>query len=302
MKLGFLFAGQGSQFKNMGQDLYADQPLYKQTIDRASQILNLDLTDPQVFDDLNNAQVAILTMSYGIDRILAKKLSKPAAMVGLSLGEYSALISAGALPFDAGLKLVHDRSHYMDEAGAKHPGAMAAVLRAKPAAVKSICDSVAGAYPCNYNTATQTVIGGTKAGIKAATKALKTHGIRIVIPLKVAVASHTPLMQLASDKLAHRMAKMTFAEPDTTVMSNTLAKPFTKANIKPTLIKQLINPTHFAQDVAALKPLHLDALVEVGPGHTLSHLAHKTLPEVKNYRVDSVKTLHQTLAQLGGQV
>ncbi|QBP17695.1 ACP S-malonyltransferase [Acetilactobacillus jinshanensis] len=299
MKLGFLFAGQGSQFKNMGQDLYKDQPLYKQTIDQASKILGMDMSDPKVFDDINNAQVAILTMSYAIYRILRTKLPEPAAMVGLSLGEYSALISAGSLSFEDGLKLVHDRSHYMDEAGAKHPGAMAAVLKTDPSKVKAICDTVDGAYPCNYNTATQTVIGGTKEGIKAARKALKAHGIRIVIPLKVAVASHTPLMQLASDLLAKRMAKMTFAAPKTTVMSNTLAKPFTQQNIKPTLIKQLVNPTHFAQDVAALKPMHLDGLVEVGPGHTLSHLAHKTLPDVKNYRVDSVKTLHDTLDQLG---
>lgn len=299
MKLGFLFAGQGSQFKNMGQDLYKDQPLYKQTIDQASKILGMDMSDPKVFDDINNAQVAILTMSYAIYRILRTKLPEPAAMVGLSLGEYSALISAGSLSFEDGLKLVHDRSHYMDEAGAKHPGAMAAVLKTDPSKVKAICDTVDGAYPCNYNTATQTVIGGTKEGIKAARKALKAHGIRIVIPLKVAVASHTPLMQLASDLLAKRMAKMTFAAPKTTVMSNTLAKPFTQQNIKPTLIKQLVNPTHFAQDVAALKPMHLDGLVEVGPGHTLSHLAHKTLPDVKNYHVDSVKTLHDTLDQLG---
>ena len=283
----------------MGQDLYKDQPLYKQTIDQASKILGMDMSDPKVFDDINNAQVAILTMSYAIYRILRTKLPEPAAMVGLSLGEYSALISAGSLSYEDGLKLVHDRSHYMDEAGAKHPGAMAAVLKTDPSKVKAICDTVDGAYPCNYNTATQTVIGGTKEGIKAARKALKAHGIRIVIPLKVAVASHTPLMQLASDLLAKRMAKMTFAAPKTTVMSNTLAKPFTQQNIKPTLIKQLVNPTHFAQDVAALKPMHLDGLVEVGPGHTLSHLAHKTLPDVKNYRVDSVKTLHDTLDQLG---
>ena len=299
MKLGFLFAGQGSQFKNMGQDLYQDQPLYRQTINTASQTLNLDLTDPKVFDDLHNAQVAILTMSYGINRILQQKLPKPSAMVGLSLGEYSALVAAKALSFVSGLKLVHDRSHYMDEAGAQHPGAMAAVLRADPDRVKSICDRIDGVYPANYNTASQTVIGGTHSGVKAAKKALKAAGIRIVIPLKVAVASHTPLMQLASDKLAQRLGSVHFNQPDTTVMSNTLARPFTKDNIKPTLIKQLIRPTHFAKDIAALKPMHLDALIEVGPGHTLSHLAHRTLPEVKNYRVDSVKTLQQTLNRLG---
>ena len=300
MKLGFLFAGQGSQFKNMGQDLYQDQPLYKQTVDQASQVLNLNLTDPKVFDDMNNAQVAILTMSYGIDRILREKLPAPAAMVGLSLGEYSALVSAKALSFVTGVKLIKDRSHYMDEAGKLHPGAMAAVLGADPQKIRSVCDGVQGAYPCNYNTATQTVIGGTNAGVKAARKALKANGIKIVIPLKVAVPSHTPLMQLASDKLATRMSKLNFKAPDTTVMSNTLGKPFTRENIKPTLVKQLIHPTHFRADLAALKPMHLDALVEVGPGQTLSKLAHKTLPEVKNYHVDSVKTLHEVVSQLGG--
>ena len=299
MKLGFLFAGQGSQFKNMGQDLYQDQPLYKQTVDQASRVLHMDLTDPKVFDDLNNAQVAILTMSCGINRILQKKLPAPVAMVGLSLGEYSALVSAKALSFVTGIRLIKDRSHYMDEAGRLHPGAMAAVLGADPQAVKSICDHVKGAYPCNYNTATQTVIGGTNAGVKAARQALKAHGIKIVIPLKVAVPSHTPLMQLASDKLKQRMKNIDFKAPQITVMSNTLGKPFTQDNIKPTLVQQLINPTHFRADIAALKPLHLDALVEVGPGHTLSKLAHKTLPGVKNYHVDSVKTLQAVVNQLG---
>ena len=299
MKLGYLFAGQGSQFARMGQDLYKSQPMYRQTVDEASKALNLDLSAPKNFDDIKNAQVAILTMSYGINRLLQQKLPRPVAMVGLSLGEYSALISSGALSFKAGVQLVHDRSHYMDEAGAKHPGAMAAVLGADPKQVSRICQGIPDAYPCNYNTATQTVIGGTKAGIKTARKALKDHGIKIVIPLKVAVASHTPLMKLASNLLAKRMANLDFARPNVTVMSNTLGKPFTKANIKPTLIKQLIRPTHFAKDIAALKPLKLDALIEVGPGHTLSKLAHKTLPDVKNYHVDSVKTLQNVVGQLG---
>ncbi|MCK8606810.1 ACP S-malonyltransferase [Apilactobacillus ozensis] len=298
MNICYLFSGQGSQFPKMGQDLYKSNAIYKKTIDEASSVLNLNLADPDIFDNSKNTQIAILTMSVAIYRILADKLPKASVGMGLSLGEYSALVAAKALSFQSGLKLVHDRSMYMDEAGEKNPGAMAAVLGISPDTVKQVCDDIDGVYPANYNTAKQTVIGGTKDGVKKAMEAFKAQGVKRVIPLKVAVASHTPLMQLASDKLSERLANEDFNEPEFTVMSNTTAKPFAASSIKETLVQQLINPTHFMQDLQAVEDNQIDAFIEIGPGNTLSKLAKKTVKGVPTYNVDSVDSLNALLDKL----
>ncbi|KRM69923.1 (acyl-carrier-protein) S-malonyltransferase [Apilactobacillus ozensis DSM 23829 = JCM 17196] len=282
----------------MGQDLYKSNAIYKKTIDEASSVLNLNLSDPDIFDNSKNTQIAILTMSVAIYRILADKLPKASVGMGLSLGEYSALVAAKALSFQSGLKLVHDRSMYMDEAGEKNPGAMAAVLGISPDTVKQVCDDIDGVYPANYNTAKQTVIGGTKDGVKKAMEVFKAQGVKRVIPLKVAVASHTPLMQLASDKLSERLANEDFNEPEFTVMSNTTAKPFAASSIKETLVQQLINPTHFMQDLQAVEDNQIDAFIEIGPGNTLSKLAKKTVKGVPTYNVDSVDSLNALLDKL----
>lgn len=298
MNICYLFSGQGSQFKEMGQDLYKSNPIYKRTVDEASETLNLNLADPEIFDNPNNTQIAILTMSVAIHRILEDKVAKPVAMMGLSLGEYSALVAAKALSFQSGLKLVHDRSHYMDEAGKQNPGSMAAVLGLSPDFVKSVCDEIDDVYPANYNTNKQVVIGGTKDGVKNAMAALKEKGAKRVIPLKVAVASHTPLMQPASDQLAKRLESVDFTEPEVPVISNTTVTPFTKDTVKDTLTKQLIKPTHFMQDVDSLKDQNIDAFIEIGPGNTLSKLAKKTL-KADTYNVESVDTLNELLDKLG---
>ncbi|TPR24573.1 [acyl-carrier-protein] S-malonyltransferase [Apilactobacillus micheneri] len=298
MNICYLFSGQGSQFKEMGQDLYKSNSIYKETIDEASKTLDLNLADPDIFDNPNNTQISILTMSVAIYRILADKLDKPVAMMGLSLGEYSALVAAKALSFQSGLKLVHDRSHYMDEAGNQNPGSMAAVLGVSPDFVKDVCDQIDDVYPANYNTKKQTVIGGTKEGVQKAMTELKEKGAKRVIPLKVAVASHTPLMQPASDQLAKRLESVEFDEPEFDVISNTTVKPFNTDTIKETLTNQLINPTHFMQDVASIEDKNIDAFIEIGPGNTLSKLAKKTL-KADTYNVESVDTLNDLLDKLG---
>ncbi|MBW1605161.1 ACP S-malonyltransferase [Lactobacillus sp. Sy-1] len=297
MNLCYLFSGQGSQFANMGQDLYQAEPLYKQTVDEASDVLNLNLADPQNFDDPANVQIAILTMSTGIARILDAQLPMPKAMFGLSLGEYSALVSAKALSFQSGLKLVRDRSRYMDEAGRANPGAMAAVLNLAPDVVEAVCDRIDGVYPANFNTVKQTVIGGQADAVEKASAVMKEKGAKRVVPIKVAVASHTPLMAPASEQLAIRLESVDFAQPATTVMSNTLVAPFTQDNLKSTLVKQLVSPTHFMGDVEAVAPLGIDAFVEIGPGNTLSKLAKKTAKQ-PTFNIESVETLNDFRAKL----
>lgn len=302
MKLAYLFSGQGKQFPQMGQDLYAQEPLYRQTIDQAADVLALDLKDASIFDDPQNVQVAILAMSVGLYRVLAQDLPLPAGMLGLSLGEYSALVAAKALDFETSLKLVQDRSRYMAQAAEQNPGVMAAALKTNYDLVAQACEAaqkVGKVYPANYNTPEQVVIGGEATAVAEATRYLKANGIKRVVPLKVSVASHTPLMQPASDLLATRMASVTFTQPAVPVFSNTTTAPFTAASVKDTLISQLVQPTHFSTCLQKLAEVKPDALIELGPGETLTHFAGKTLGrDLASYHVDSMATLTKLRQEL----
>lgn len=298
-KIGYLFSGQGSQFANMGADLYQSEPAYRQAIDEAAAVLGMDLTNPEVMYDPKNVQMAILAMSFGIYQTIAKDLSQAEVMAGLSLGEYSALVASGALDYKTAIDLVKDRSHYMEQAGTNHPGSMAAILKLDPEKVTEICQSISGAYPANYNTATQTVIGGTTDGVSQASESLKTAGAKRVVPLKVAVASHTPLMQEASDKLARRLTDVQFDQFKVPVISNTTAEPFSAETVKTTLKEQLIKPTHFAADLDYMKAhFNVDTLIEIGPGDTLSKFAKKTLKGIETYHIDNVATLNEVRTAL----
>lgn len=304
MKIAYLFSGQGSQFAQMGQDLYQSEPVYKQTVDEASDVLDLNFKDAKVFDDPKNVQTAIVTMSTGLFRLLNKELLVSVGACGLSLGEYSALISAVAIDFAPALKLVNDRSHYMAEAGQEHPGKMAAVLKANPQVLGDAIQAaskVGTVVPANFNTDEQVVIGGFKQGVDAASKYLKSHGAKIVIPLKVAVASHTPLMQSASDQLSKRLQSVTFKQPEFPVISNTTSQEFELNDIKQILTEQLIKPTHFENCVRKLFALGADTFIELGPGKTLTKLAMKNLKgkKVNFYHVDSSESLNKLREELG---
>ncbi|USS87148.1 ACP S-malonyltransferase [Fructilactobacillus cliffordii] len=302
-KIGYLFSGQGSQFPDMGMDLYKAEPLYRTAIDQVQTTLGIDLTDAQQLNDSNNVQVAILAMSYGISQVLAAASLVPQAMMGLSLGEYSALVASGALAYPDALALVHDRSRYMAEAGAAQPGSMAAVLKLDPQTVTEVVNGLPDVYPANYNTPVQTVIGGTKSGVAAATEQLKAAGAKRVVPLPVAVASHTPLMQSASAKLQRRLETVPVHEWTVPVISNTTEQPFTSETLKATLTHQLVQPTHFQSDLEYLNHMtNVDTLVEIGPGETLTRFAKKIVPDLASYHVDSVATLAKVQAELQTEV
>ncbi|GAY73206.1 ACP S-malonyltransferase [Lentilactobacillus kosonis] len=302
MKLGYLFSGQGSQFEKMGQDLYQTEPVYKQTVDEAAEILGINLSDAAIFDDPNNIQVAVLTMSTGIHRIISQDLGDPMVAAGLSLGEYSALVASKAIAFSDALQLVRDRSRYMDVAGKINPGSMAAVLNANndllEAALK-FGNEAGRVYPANYNTSSQVVIGGDDSGVTKASSYLKQHGVKRVIPMKVAVASHTPLMTSAADQLGQRLETISFDQPVFPVISNTISDSFTQTNIKMVLKRQLVEPTHFVDGVQKMTNLGATTFVELGPGATLSKLTKKINRGVETYHVDSAATLTELRKKLG---
>lgn len=299
MKIGYLFSGQGQQFADMGQDFYESNPLYKVIIDHASKTLDLDLFDSNNLNNPENTQVAILAMSYGINQLIQSINLKPTAMIGLSLGEYSALVSAEALSFDLGLKLVADRSKYMDEAGFENPGKMAAVLKVDPKLVVEVCDEIDGVYPANFNTKEQTVIGGTVEGVQKATDKLLEKGAKRVVPLNVKVSSHTPLMKSASEKLYQRLQEVDFSAPKVPVISNTTVEPFEINQLNDVLRDQLIMPTHFYEDLEKMvNDYQVDTLIEIGPGDTLSKFAKKTYKDLKIFNVDSVDKFNKLREEL----
>lgn len=295
MKLGYLFSGQGKQFGEMGQDLYQQEPVYRQTIDQASEALNMDMSDATVFDNPVNTQVAIVAMSTGIERIINQDFGDPVGATGLSLGEYSAIVAAKGLDFSDALQLVRDRSHYMDQAGQDHPGKMAAVLKTTADMVDQavkVGSKKGEIYVANYNTDSQIVIGGSIEGLQAATDYLHEHGVKRVVPLKMTVASHTPFMQEASDLLAKRIQDVSFNQLAFPVISNTTSQPFEVNTIKQTLIDQLINPTHFYNCIQQLTQLGVDTVVELGPGDTLMKFAKNVVANDHTFHIDSVKTLN----------
>lgn len=297
MKIGYLFSGQGQQFAGMGTDLYRQEPLYRTTLDEASENLHLDLTKPEAVANPSLIPAHIVAFSVAIHRILAAELPDATAMAGLSLGEYSALVAAHSLPLATALPLVVDRTAYMTMAGQQLPGVMSAVLKTSQQQVETVCQHVRESgelvYPANYNTARQIVIGGTAAGVAQATVILHAAGIKRVVPLNMTVASHTPLMAPASQQLARRLTTVTFREPTVPVYSNTTTRTFTELSLRDTLAKQLVQPTRFDQCLAQLNAQHCDTLVEIGPGDALSKLAHKNFPTLTTAHVDSVATLNQ---------
>lgn len=296
MELGILMSGQGAQQVGMGDDLYQNIPVYRQTLDEASAILGYDLQH-DVCDDEHKikmtayAQPAILAMSMGIYRALSDVMPKPAAALGLSLGEYSALTAAGVFDFDQSISLIKDRGAYMQEAGDKHPGKMVAVMSDEQDKVVNILESLQAqgkqVYPANFNTFNQLVIGGVETDVIEAMDALSEEGISRMIPLAVSGAFHTPLLDEAGVRLTARLSDENVKTAEFDVYSNTTGQIF--ADTKQTLLKQIVSPTYFAQALQAMADQGIDTLIEFGPSDTLTKFARKIVgKEIKRYSVSDL--------------
>lgn len=293
MKIGILFSGQGAQQVGMGADLYANVPAFAQTIDQASAVLGYDLADLMANDaeklaQTQYAQPAILAMSIGI--LNALPTVQPVGGVGLSLGEYSALTAAGAFNFQQAIALIQDRGAYMQAAGEANPGKMVAVMTEDQALVETtLADLQADGkqvWAANYNTFQQLVMGGVAADVDYAVAALEQAGVSRLVPLPVAGAFHTPLLQAAADKMQQRLADETLQSTTYPIWSNTTTTPFNVDDMKAVLVQQVVSPTYFAQALENLLAQGVDTLIEVGPSDTLTKFARKIAPkEVKRFAV-----------------
>lgn len=284
----YIFPGQGAQFVGMGKDLYDNNEEARALFEKANEILGFRITDLMfegTEEDLRQTKVtqpAIFLHSV----ILAKSLGKdfrPAMVAGHSLGEFSALVAAGALSFEEGLKLVAKRAGAMQKACEAQPSTMAAVLALPDEKVEEVCAAVDGIVaPANYNCPGQVVISGTIEAIDEACAKMKEAGAKRALKLKVGGAFHSPLMQPAQEELAEAIEAADFREPICPVYQNVDGRPHSDPKeIKANLIKQLTAPVHWTQDVEAMVADGADEFIELGPGNVLQGLVKKIAPSVE---------------------
>lgn len=284
MKTAHIFPGQGSQFPGMAKDIYENNAQARQMLERANEILGFRITDIMfegTADDLRRTDVtqpAIFLHSV----VMAKCSpdSRPDMVAGHSLGEFSALVAAGALSFEDGLRLVSIRAKAMQKACEIAPGAMAAVLMLPAETVEAICAEVQGiVVPANYNCEGQIVISGDIAAVEEACVRMKEAGARRALPLPVGGAFHSPLMEPARAELAIAIEQTQFNVPCCPIYQNVNALPSTDpAEIKANLLAQLTSPVRWTQTILNMEKEGANLFVEVGPGKVLQGLVSKIAP------------------------
>ena len=283
MKHAYIFPGQGSQFPGMAKDLYESNPLAHDMLEKANEILGFRITDimfegsAEDLKQTNVTQPAIFLHSV----VMAKCLPEfaPDMVAGHSLGEFSALVAAGAMDFEDGLRLVAIRAGAMQKACETAPGTMAAVLALKAEKVEEICASCEGTVvAANYNCDGQIVISGEKSAVEAACIKMKEAGARRALPLPVGGAFHSPLMEPARAELAEGIKKTSFKIPICPVYQNVTALPSSDPEvIKANLLAQLTSPVRWTQSVRNMASDGATEFVELGPGNVLQGLISKIL-------------------------
>jgi [acyl-carrier-protein] S-malonyltransferase len=306
----FLFPGQGSQAVGM-LDAWGDHPAVRETLAEASAALGEDMAKliregpKDALDLTTNTQPVMLTAGIACYRAWrAEGGAEPAAVAGHSLGEYSALVAAGALTLADALPLVRFRARAMQEAVPVGVGAMAAILGLEAAAVRAGCAEAAAASgevveAVNFNDPKQTVIAGSKAGVDKGCELLKAQGAKRALPLPVSAPFHSSLMKPAAERLRERLASVAIATPRCPVINNIdVAAPMDAAAIRDALYRQAFGPVRWVEVVQALRARGLACLIECGPGKVLAGMVKRIDGEARAMTLLDPATLAEAKAML----
>ena len=284
MKKAVVFPGQGAQFVGMGKDLYDNNPLAKELFDKANEILGYKITDIMFAgtdEELKQTKVTQpAVFLHSVISALCTPDMKPDMVGGHSLGEFSALVVAGALSFEDGLKLVYARAMAMQKACEKKPSTMAAIIALPDEQVEAVCKEISTAnnvvVPANYNCPGQLVISGDIDAVNAACEKLKDLGAKRALILKVGGAFHSPLMQPAKDELEEAIKSTEFHDPQCPVYQNVDGKAHTDSkDIKNNLIAQLTSPVRWTVEVNSMVEGGATDFIECGPGKALQGMIAK---------------------------
>lgn len=277
----YVFPGQGAQFTGMGKELYENNPQARELMEKANEVLGFRITDIMFEgseEDLKQTKVTQpAVFLHSVVLALTDPDFAPDMTAGHSLGEFSAMVAAGALSFESALKLVSARAQAMQKACEMEPSTMAAVLALPDEKVEEICSEVPGCVAAaNYNCPGQVVISGSVAAIDAACEKMLAAGAKRAMKLKVGGAFHSPLMEPARVELAEAIENTEFMQPRCPIYQNVDAKPHTDpAEIKANLIKQLTSPVRWTQSVKQMIADGATEFVELGPGKVLQGLIRK---------------------------
>jgi len=307
-QFAFVFPGQGSQTVGMLAELAAAYPIVEETFREASDALGYDLwalVQNGPAEELNKTwqtQPALLAASVAIFRVWQQQGGKaPALMAGHSLGEYSALVSAGVINFADAIRLVELRGKLMQEAVPEGTGAMSAIIGLDDASIAKACEEAAQGQvvsPVNFNSPGQVVIAGNKDAVERAGAACKAAGAKRALPLPVSVPSHCALMKPAADKLAVALEKITFNAPTVAVVNNVDVQCETSPEaIRSALVRQLYSPVQWTKSVEFMAAQGVTQLLEVGPGKVLTGLTKRIVDTLTAAAINEPASLSAALEQ-----
>lgn len=308
MKTAFIFPGQGAQYAGMGRELCDNHPEAREVFAEADRVLGFPLTSlcfNGLEEDLKiteNTQPAILTVSIAACRVLQSKGLQPAVVAGHSLGEYSALVAAGALKFADAVALVRRRGRYMQEAVPAGVGAMAALLGIELPVVQAVCERAAQGQvvaPANLNSQTQIVIAGHQQAVERAVTLAKESGAKRAIMLQVSAPFHCALLKPAEERLGPELDACAFSDPSCPVVTNVDARSVTRAaDVRDALKRQVSRPVRWQESVQRMIGDGVSAFVELGPGKVLSGLVRATEKSANVFNVEDEKSLENAFGGL----
>jgi [acyl-carrier-protein] S-malonyltransferase len=306
--VAFVFPGQGSQAVGMGKDLFEKFPEARAVFEAADDALGEKLSEkcfqgPEGELKLtSNTQPAILTMSMAAHAVFSRRGPAPAFVAGHSLGEYSALVAAGALELGDAVRAVRARGTFMQEAVPEGVGGMAAVLGLEPGKVRQACEEAAEGQvvsPANYNSPEQTVIAGHVQAVERAVARAKELGGKAKV-LPVSAPFHCALMEPVKPRLAEVLGRVKVSAPAVPVVTNVEARPNTDgARVVPLLLQQVSSPVRWIETVQWLEAQGVTRLVELGPGKVLCGLCKRITKGIETFNVEDSATLEKALAALG---